>query len=157
MGGRVIACSFLLLIGCAHGPDERHLRYPGLIASTDVARGHTRFDIVCGPCHGNHELRRGPPLMNQRWTPPRIRQRVREGTALMPAIPRRRLSDEDLESLLAYFVTVGVAVERDADEIDLSEIASERARASESTSDDDDDDDDEPTAAHLLASPYPSR
>ena len=86
----------------------------------------------------------------------------------MPAIPRRRLSDEDLESLLAYFVTVGVAVERDADEIDLSEIAREResARASESTdesegedeNEDENEDEDEPaSAAHLLASPYPPR
>jgi len=114
--GRAIACGLALLIGCALGPDERHLRYPGPIASRDVARGQTRFQVVCAPCHDNHELRRGPPLLNQRWTPPRIRQRVREGTALMPAIPRHRLSDGDLETLLAYFVTVGVAEERDEPE-----------------------------------------
>jgi mono/diheme cytochrome c family protein len=80
-----------------------------------VARGRTRYEVVCVPCHGNHPLRRGPLLSNQRWTPPRIRQRVREGNSSMPAIPVHRLDEDDLEALLAYFTTTGVCITPDDD------------------------------------------
>jgi mono/diheme cytochrome c family protein len=102
----------LIVAGCG-GPDARHLRYGGPIGSSDVARGRSRYEVVCVPCHGDHELRRGPLLVNQRWTPARIRQRVREGTSSMPAIPLRRLGTDDLESLLAYFLTTGVCADEE--------------------------------------------
>lgn len=59
------------------------------------------------PCHGDHSERQGPLLFRLHWHAPEIRHQVRIGNSLMPAIPVERLSDEDLEHLLAFFLTTG--------------------------------------------------
>ena len=96
-------------------PDDRMIAadYLGRVMSRNVARGRNRYEVVCVPCHGDHDERQGPLLAQLRWTPPEIRHQVREGNSLMPAIPRNRLSDEDLEHLLAFFLTTGACVPDD--------------------------------------------
>lgn len=111
----------LLLASCGvRRPDDVHARYRGPVQSRNIARGRTRYETVCVPCHGDHSERQGPLLFRLRWHAPEIRHQVREGNSLMPAIPEHRLSDEDLEHLLAYFLTTGacVAEPHDDDEDD---------------------------------------
>ncbi|MDW8245729.1 MAG: cytochrome c [Sandaracinaceae bacterium] len=82
--------------------------YEGPIRSTDVELGARRYASRCG--NACHESGGGPPLANLRWSPERMRRQIREGSGGMPAIPPSRLSDEDMEALLAYLVTIGAVV-----------------------------------------------
>lgn len=89
----------------------RESPYWGPIASIDTERGRTRFQVVCAPCHVLHENPDAPELTALGWSPADVRHQIREGSALMPAIPERRLDDEDLEHLLAYLESCEVVRE----------------------------------------------
>jgi mono/diheme cytochrome c family protein len=78
-------------------------QYAGPIGSTDVAQGEARYNAVCASCHNNG----APPVANLGWTTAHLRQQIREGSANMPAIHEARLSDADLEAVLAYLNTIG--------------------------------------------------
>ena len=79
--------------------------YAGPIGSTDTALGQEKYDSRCGnACHASGG---GPELANIGWTPERMRRQIREGSGGMPAIGPTRLSDTDLEAVLAYLVTTG--------------------------------------------------
>lgn len=104
------ACAFAACGGRPHRGTVDP-RYQGPILSDDAARGRNRYEIVCSPCHGDHSERVGPLLAGLGWSAPEVRAQVREGTALMPPIRPSRLSDDDLEALLAYFVELGVVAD----------------------------------------------
>jgi cytochrome c5 len=78
-------------------------QYAGPIGSTDVAQGEARYNAVCASCHNNG----APAVANIGWTTERLRQQIREGSANMPAIHEARLSDADMEAVLAYMNTIG--------------------------------------------------
>ena len=78
-------------------------QYAGPIGSTDVAQGEARYNAVCASCHNNG----APPVANIGWTTSHLRQQIREGSANMPAIHAARLSDADMEAVLAYLNTIG--------------------------------------------------
>lgn len=82
-------------------------QYAGPIGSTDTAQGDTRYHAVCASCHDNG----APALANLGWTPEHMRQQIREGSANMPAIRATRLSDADLEAVLAYMQTIGAVTD----------------------------------------------
>jgi mono/diheme cytochrome c family protein len=86
------------------------VRYGGRVVSGEVVRGEQRYRVICGPCHIDHNDRRAPMLDSVHLTPWEIRRQVREGDEAMTAIPMRRLSDEELEAVLAYFVTTGTCI-----------------------------------------------
>lgn len=99
----------LALAACGGGgaaprdPGAVAAMYEGPIRSADVEHGHELYDSVCMSCHGGG----APGLDNLGWAAGRMRQQIREGEGRMPAIPASRLSDDDLEAVLAYMVTVG--------------------------------------------------
>lgn len=78
-------------------------QYAGPIGSTDVTQGEARYNAVCASCHNNG----APAVANIGWTVERLRQQIREGSANMPAIRASRLSDADMEAVLAYMQTIG--------------------------------------------------
>jgi mono/diheme cytochrome c family protein len=88
--------------GTARSPDEVLAAYQGPIQSSDVARGEEVFNNVCNSCHAGG----APALQGIGWEAGRVRQQVREGGGRMPAIAASRVSDEDLEALLAYMTTI---------------------------------------------------
>lgn len=77
--------------------------YAGAIRSTDTALGEERYGARCAPCHENT----APQLASIGWTPERMRQQIREGSGAMNAIPVSRLSDDEMEAVLAYLQTIG--------------------------------------------------
>lgn len=77
--------------------------YAGPVASTDVAHGEGRFRAACSSCHAD-----GIPVTG--WTAEAMRRQIREGSGEMPAIREGRLSNEDMEALLAYLQSNGVVV-----------------------------------------------
>lgn len=88
------------------GGDTAASQYAGPIGSTDVAQGEARYNAVCASCHNNG----APAVANIGWTTEHLRRQIREGSANMPAIHEGRLSDADLEAVLAYLNTIGAVV-----------------------------------------------
>jgi len=100
--------------GGGGGSSGGEAQYAGAIASTDVALGQQRYDSRCGnACHNSGG---GPALANIGWTAEQTRRQIREGSSSggMSAIPVSRLSDEDMEAVLAYMVTLGAVTDGSA-------------------------------------------
>jgi mono/diheme cytochrome c family protein len=80
--------------------------YAGPIASTDVARGQEVFAANCEDCHPGGEEDVGPSLIADPHVPADLRKQVREGSGKMRPFPEKRVSNEDLEALLAYLASI---------------------------------------------------
>jgi len=83
--------------------------YEGAIASNDVAGGEQVFNEACGGCHGG-----GPSLQDLAWDPARMRRQIREGSGGMPALSLDDVSDDDVEAVLAFLVTIGAVASDEA-------------------------------------------
>ena len=80
--------------------------YEGPIESTDVAHGKALFDDFCGDCHPDGGEDVGPSLIDEPHSPAAIRKQVREGKGKMRPFKEKRLSAQDLESVLAWLASV---------------------------------------------------
>lgn len=80
--------------------------YEGEVASTDVAGGAEQFESFCGDCHPDGEEDVGPSLIAHPHTAAELRKQVREGSGKMRPTSVARLSDENLEAMLAYLQTI---------------------------------------------------
>lgn len=80
--------------------------YAGPITSTDVAHGKELFSTHCDDCHPGGEEDVGPSLIATPHTPARIRQQIREGSGKMRPFSEKRLSNEDVEAILAYLASI---------------------------------------------------
>ncbi|MDQ3038117.1 MAG: cytochrome c [Myxococcota bacterium] len=78
--------------------------YAGPVRSSDVVLGQAKYESRCASCH---EGGGAPPVANIQWTVERMRRQIREGSGQMPPIPAHRLSDDELEAVVAYLQTVG--------------------------------------------------
>jgi mono/diheme cytochrome c family protein len=58
---------------------------------------------VCGACHEDGS---DGPRANLGWAEDRMRTMVRNGSARMRAIPAERLSDTDLDAVIAYLRSI---------------------------------------------------
>ena len=85
---------------------EASAAYEGPIASTDAAHGKEVFANFCDDCHPDGGSDVGPSLIEHPHSPARIRQQVREGSGKMRPFSEKRLSNEDMESLLAWLASV---------------------------------------------------
>ena len=102
-GLRFVLASALALLGCASRPPVRvDAQYLGPIGSRDVAQGERTFRTLCAACHAGRVNPAG-----YHWSAPQMRHQIREGNALMPALPPHRLSDDRVEAVLAYLSTIG--------------------------------------------------
>lgn len=74
---------------------------PAAAASPQVvARGRAVLNRACGNCHEPDD--RDGPNPGKNWAEARMRSQVRQGQGRMRAIPVARLSDADLDALIAY-------------------------------------------------------
>ena len=88
--------------------------YEGAMTSSDAAAGEVVYQTFCQGCHqdGTGAAGAAPAINGLGWTPARMRQQVREGEDSMPAMAASVVSDQALEDLLAYLVSVdGVAAQ----------------------------------------------
>lgn len=117
-----MAAAALMLGGCGGGGEEAEgegssggesvASYEGAVTSTDVSGGQQVYADFCSGCHqdGNGGEGAAPAVHGIGWTASHMRQQIREGEDSMPAFSASTLSDEQLESLMAYLVsTNGVA------------------------------------------------
>ena len=80
--------------------------YEGPITSTDAESGKAKFDDFCGDCHPDGGEDVGPSLIATPHTPAKLRQQIREGGGKMRPFSEKRLSNEDMESILAWLASV---------------------------------------------------
>ena len=83
--------------------------YP--LTSTDVAGGSEVYAEFCEGCHPGGEQGDGPRISGEMESPAEMRWQIRTGGKDMPAFGPDKISDEKMESLLAYAETLG-AVKR---------------------------------------------
>ena len=98
------ACAALLalwLAGCASARRGEPLRGP-IALDERSARGREVFQRSCHGCHPDGEGGLGPALNNKPLPSFVIRYQVRHGLGTMPSFPKERLSDEDLDAVVAY-------------------------------------------------------
>ena len=81
------------------------------LESTDVATGSEVYAEFCEGCHPGGEAGDGPRIAGEGDTPAEVRWKVRSGGDDMPAFGPDKISDADLEAVLAYAETFG-AVKR---------------------------------------------
>jgi mono/diheme cytochrome c family protein len=81
-------------------------QYEGPISSTDVEGGKQLFATNCDDCHPGGESDVGPSLIAEPHTPARIRQQIREGSGKMHPFSAQRVSDANVESILAYLASI---------------------------------------------------
>ncbi|MBC7171866.1 MAG: c-type cytochrome [Polyangiaceae bacterium] len=94
----------------AGGPTTPARSYEGPIASTDVMLGQRIYETHCSSCHPGASAGYGPAIAGLGWQPAQMRQTVREGKGRMPAFGPEKISDEELEALLAHLSGTGSVV-----------------------------------------------
>jgi mono/diheme cytochrome c family protein len=73
-----------------------------------IAAGGERFEAVCGLCHGaTGDDGDAPTVRDIHWSAERMRAQIRNGSGRMRPISAARLSDEDMEKVLAWMGTIG--------------------------------------------------
>lgn len=113
-----LLAGLVALGGCAGTPPEEGdvlAKYEGPIQSSDVEAGEQVFTRVCVSCHDG-EGGSTPALEGLKSDPAQVRMQVREGEGEMPAIGLSKLPNDQLESLLAYLVTIDAVQETEAAE-----------------------------------------
>ena len=105
----IAACGGSSTSGGGESSSGGEASYEGPIASTDAAGGQAVYETYCTSCHTGAADARGPALNDRHCSAASIRQRTREGGEHMPAFPESRISATDMESLLAYMVTLNAA------------------------------------------------
>ena len=81
--------------------------YP--IGSTDVPAGTEVFAEFCEGCHPGGEEGDGPKIAGEGRCPhPQLRWKVRSGGDDMPAFGPDKISDTNLEAVLAYAETLAI-------------------------------------------------
>jgi len=79
--------------------------YP--VGSTDVAAGTEVYAEFCEGCHPGGQEGDGPKIADALASPSQLRWKVRSGGDDMPAFGPDKLSNDNLEALLAYAQTIG--------------------------------------------------
>jgi mono/diheme cytochrome c family protein len=94
----------LLLAGC--GPAERGEPFapPVRLASAEAEAGQRVFMTYCHQCHPGGAAGLGPALNNKPLPGFLIKYQVRHGLGAMPEFDERRISDEELDRLVAYLI-----------------------------------------------------
>lgn len=104
VGLSAIACA------CSSGGTTAYsledFEYP--LQSTDVATGQEVYTEYCEGCHPGGEKGDGPKITGLELSPAKTRWQVRAGGKDMPAFGPEKISDGDLEALLAYTATLDI-------------------------------------------------
>lgn len=100
--GASLVMAIGLTTSCGGNQAAAVASYAGPLRSRDIERGGQVFRTFCVPCHAGRVSPEG-----YRWSPAQMRRQIREGNRAMPAIRDEYLSDEDMESVLAFLTVIG--------------------------------------------------
>jgi len=101
----MLAMSLIAGSGCATNEARRDdlVAGPLNLADPQVAAGRAVFMANCNECHPGGAAGLGPSLNDRRMLADfMIRRQVRKGRGSMPKFSERRISNEQLDALVAY-------------------------------------------------------
>lgn len=109
----------------ACGSPRRGEPLAGPMLTTDPAqdRGRVVFMQNCYKCHPGGEAGLGPALTHKRRPAPWLRYRVRHAPAGMPSFDESRLSDKDLNDLMAYLAVLRNKTEKEHEPFEAREAS----------------------------------
>jgi mono/diheme cytochrome c family protein len=99
----VVALLLALPLGCAPAYRGAVLSGPIDLSDPQVAEGRRLFDRHCHQCHPNASAGLGPSITPSSTI---VRFQVRHGLGVMPAFGPERITDEELDALVAYLMLV---------------------------------------------------
>lgn len=98
-----LAVALLIVQGCAAtSRRDEPVAGPFEPATSQVAEGRVVFMRECSHCHPQGEGGLGPSLNNKPLPGFAIKLQVRLGAGTMPAFPPERISEVELDALVAY-------------------------------------------------------
>jgi mono/diheme cytochrome c family protein len=97
-----IALFALTLSGCSSARRGEPFTQRTLAGSSNVTRGEHVFFEHCHQCHTGGESALAPALNNKPLPGFMIRMQTRAGLGAMPAFPESKISDDELDDLVAY-------------------------------------------------------
>lgn len=126
MAAAVVAATTAALTACSAGSPRRSEPLSGPLVITEPAQSHGRVVYMqdCYKCHPGGEAGIGPSLNNRRFTTALMRMRIRRGGERMPAFDRSKISDKQMDELMAYLS----ALRRHSERIDEPFEAQEASR-----------------------------
>ncbi|MDA8216134.1 MAG: c-type cytochrome [Dehalococcoidales bacterium] len=75
-------------------------------SSSTLAEGQAVFEKNCNPCHPGGNAGAGPSLKRAQLTVDRIKNQVRNGGGGMPAFGTQKISDQQLDALAQYVMSL---------------------------------------------------
>lgn len=96
-----LAVAVLLAAGCGSARRGPPFGGPGALEG-QARRGQIVFARRCGPCHPGGEGGLGPSLNDKPLPEGLIRLQVRQGFGAMPAFGEDRLTEPELDDVVAY-------------------------------------------------------
>lgn len=97
----ILLAAAALSAGCSARRGEP-IAAPLTLISAEARRGRAVYAVHCDRCHPGGEGGLGPGINNKPFGRRLIAWQVRRGLGVHPPFPKDRLSDEDLDALLAF-------------------------------------------------------
>jgi mono/diheme cytochrome c family protein len=97
-----IALFAITLSGCSSARRGEPFTQRTLAGSPNITRGEHVFFEHCHQCHTGGESALAPALNNKPLPGFMIRLQTRRGLGAMPAFPESKISDDELDDLVAY-------------------------------------------------------
>lgn len=108
--GALVALLALSLVSACGGETTQTAPKPATPGGTapggNVEAGKVVFDQHCNSCHPGGGSAAGPSLISRKSPPDRIERRVRTGGAGMPSFSTDKISDQQLQDLVAYVLSL---------------------------------------------------
>jgi mono/diheme cytochrome c family protein len=103
LGGAVVVVSAVWgIVGCGPARRDEALAGEKPAMSWEAARGEVAFIRYCHQCHPGGSGGLGPAINDKPLPGGLIKTQVRIGGGAMPAFSKERLSEEELDGIVAY-------------------------------------------------------
>lgn len=104
----MIAFVFLVMMNSGCGSARRGEPLVGAlnVSFPPVAEGQKVFVIHCHQCHPGGEGGQGPALNNKPLPAFLMKLQIRNGLGAMPGFSKEKISDAELDNLIAYIMAV---------------------------------------------------
>jgi mono/diheme cytochrome c family protein len=102
----IVAAACILVVACGTARRSEPIAGPLPVSDPQVAQGRIVFMRHCNQCHNEGEASLGPALNNVPAPPFLVRIQIRNGLGAMPAFPPEKISDAEMDALLAYVLAL---------------------------------------------------
>lgn len=106
LAAATVAVALTLMAGCGSARRSPPVVEPLPLETVELHQGYEAFQRHCHACHPGGEAGLGPALNSKPLPRYMLRLQVRRGLGTMPAFPEEIISDQELDDLLDYLLTL---------------------------------------------------